>query len=125
MTKNDKVLLIIIITITVLSFLVLYFLKLGRDEDKVAIIKVKGKVVQEIQLSRIKEDTTLSVDGLIGKAMIEVNKDGVRIIDAPCKDKICIHMNWAKHHSDSIICIPNQVVIEINEKKENFDVVTE
>lgn len=126
MTKNDKVLLAAITIVTILSFLALYLLRLGKDKDqgKIAFIKVKGKTVREIQLSEIKEDTTFSVDGLIGKTTIEVNKDRIRIIDAPCKDKICIHMSWAKRQGDSIICVPNQVVVEITGKKQDLDDIT-
>ena len=44
--------------------------------------------------------------------------------DADCPDQLCVHQKAASKNHESIICLPNKVVVEVNGNKESeFDAV--
>ncbi|MDX8413265.1 MAG: NusG domain II-containing protein [Mariprofundales bacterium] len=55
----------------------------------------------------------IQVMGDIGEAVITLSADGVRMIDAPCRNKQCILSGLHHHSGDMIICLPNRVSVLI------------
>ena len=74
------------------------------------VIRVDGKEVIRAPLA---EDQRFFVDGPLGKTEIEVRDRRVRVINPPCKRKICAQTGWIDKPYQTIICVPNRVVIEL------------
>lgn len=56
----------------------------------------------------------LSLPG--GDANLEVKDGAVRLLgvdDDFCPEKICIRTGWIKNQGESIVCVPNKLVIQI------------
>ena len=53
-------------------------------------------------------------------------KDGeADMISADCPDKLCVHQKAISKDGESIICLPNQVVVEIESSESSeYDAVT-
>lgn len=86
---------------------------------------VKGETVHIEAMGKsyeysLEKDATFFVEGPLGKTQIEIKDHKVRIIDSPCPNKTCIARGW----SNPIVCLPNQVIITL-ENKGGLDAIAE
>ena len=76
--------------------------------DKTAVIHCSGEVINRIDLGK---NTTFD---LLGGRMKLVSKDGqIRIAHSDCPGNTCVHAGWIKSAGETLVCVPNQVVVEI------------
>ena len=86
------------------------FMSSGGDTVKVT---VNGKPYGTYKLSEDKE-ITISKSGHINRFRI---KDGtVDMVEASCKNQICVHEGKISRSGQSIVCLPNRVSIVIEGK---------
>ena len=117
MKKNDKILIAIVL---VIAFFV-YFIHgiLGGDGADTVTVKVDGKIT--------------GTYSLIGNQTIEINEgsnilkieDGVAdMIEADCPDKLCVKQKAISKNKESIICLPNEVIVEVKSSEDSeYDAV--
>ena len=48
-----------------------------------------------------------------GHFTIEVKKGSIGIIESDCPQKICVHTGMISNPAQTIVCVPNRVIIEI------------
>ncbi|OGR78111.1 MAG: hypothetical protein A2X32_01780 [Elusimicrobia bacterium GWC2_64_44] len=48
---------------------------------------------------------------------------GVHISDTNCPAKTCMHHGWAKATGETIVCLPNQLLIEVTGEAAEYDAV--
>jgi hypothetical protein len=48
-----------------------------------------------------------------GAMVVEVKDGRVRVKDSDCPRRICLHTGWIQHPGETIVCVPNKIVIEI------------
>ncbi|WP_288885095.1 NusG domain II-containing protein [uncultured Eubacterium sp.] len=116
--KIEKVLWIIILGVAVALFL---FLKFSANDGEQVIVKVDKKEIARYDLNT---DREVIIDGKDGGKNTLVIKDGKAYIkDATCPDKLCEHQGKIHMVGQSLICLPNRVIIEITDDKkdEEFD----
>ncbi len=72
------------------------------------------------------EDTgELSVSGFEGESHLEIRGGRARMVDSACPDKLCVRTGWISSPGESIVCLPNRVVIEIVSGDGGPDVVNQ
>ena len=92
----------------------------SKKDAVLAEIYVKGECIRTIDLSRVTESESFEVEGAIGKNTILVEPGRICITEADCPDHVCIHMGWlSAEHPSPIVCLPNQVVIQLSDSTEN------
>ena len=80
-----------------------------------AQITVDGKVVETLDLSR---DTELTVTGANKGTNHLIVRDGeIWCSEASCPDKVCVHQGKKHLSSDTIVCLPNKMVVTITGKE--------
>ena len=52
---------------------------------------------------------TMTVNGV----EIGIEGDRARVIDSPCRDKLCVHVGWLERPGDVAVCLPQRVIVEI------------
>lgn len=103
MKKWDKVIIIAVLSAAMLC--VLIWLAFGKGGSSVTVTQ-NNSVVYEGSLF---EDKIIELDGNI----IEI-KNGTAIMQsAECKNQICVNHKAISKKGESIICLPNKVIIEI------------
>ena len=121
--KND---LILIICLILGSACILIGVSLFSKKGNTVVVSVDGKEVTSLPLS---EDTVYNIGGFHGSENVLEIKDGkAHLTDASCPDKLCVNMGYISKAGQSIICLPNKVVVEIKGKtseKEEFDTISE
>ncbi len=103
MKKWDKIIIISILTVAVFCFAVWLFF--GKDGSRV-IISQNNEVVFEGSLF---VENTVSLEG---NTVVIKNKE-VKMQSANCKNQICVKHEKIGKKGQSIICLPNKVIVEI------------
>ena len=86
-----------------------------RTPADTAQISVDGKVVEILDLSK---DTELTVTSPGGGTNHLIVKDGeIWCSEASCPDKVCVHQGKKHLSSDTIVCLPNKMVVTITGKE--------
>ena len=119
-TKND---ILLIIGMLLVSGLLMLVLLLSQERGSTVVISVDGKDVKSFSLD---EDTRFVIDGYHGGSNVLVIENGEAFLEsASCPDKLCVNMGKISKVGQSIICLPNKVVIEIRgkESEEEYDAV--
>lgn len=115
--KGDYILLAVILCVCTISFLVInYFLPFGSE----AVISVDNQIVNVMKLSendkydvKINNDVTNTVVVENGYVYVEY---------ANCPDKICQNHKKIRRKGESIVCLPNKVVVTIDSKNSNDEI---
>ena len=108
--KKDAVLILTVLLIAGAAFGVHEFA--GGDGADTVTVKVDGKVTGTYPLAK---DQKIRINGGNGKA---------KMTDADCPDQLCVHQKAASKNHESIICLPNKVVVEVDGSEESeFDAV--
>ena len=93
---------------------VLVWRKLNPQEARIAKITQKGQVLQEIDLTQVKEPYSFVIEGENGALnTVQVEPGRICISEASCPDQICVRQGWIGDGSEPIVCLPNQVIIQI------------
>ena len=118
MKKNDWILMIVLLVVA-LFFGLGYALVQGvNTENAVAVVTVDGEEYGRFPLNKDSEERIELPDGSYN---ILVIKDGeADMTEASCPDKICVNHRNIHKKGESITCLPNKVIIEI-EKGESSD----
>ncbi|WP_097027088.1 NusG domain II-containing protein [Clostridium peptidivorans] len=118
MKKGDKILFVIVIAVLLIASIGTYAYKLAfKDKDKIAVIKENGKVVKTINLSKLKGTEKFDIKSGDHFNTIVVENNKISIIDADCPDKVCIKTGWISDAGQSIVCLPNKVIVSIEGEK--------
>jgi len=81
---------------------------------------------EEVLVRPLGEDyEELTVRGFEGDSYLEISGGRVRMIDSACPDKLCVKSGWISRPGESIVCLPNRVVIEITGGEGGPDVVNQ
>lgn len=112
--KNDLILMIVIVALGVGAILAIHFTKESGSKVRVTLKQ------EELKTFKLKENTIYTVEGENGAWNTFEIKDGyVDMIDASCPDKLCVAQKSIHYNHETIVCLPNQVVLEIVGGEEN------
>ncbi len=62
-------------------------------------------------------DRMVEVSGPIGITRVWINNGSVRIVDSPCKNKICVRSGAIYRVGQWVACLPNRVMVSVEGKK--------
>lgn len=106
--KNDIILVGIILLLG--AGILLYF-NLTKSEGSKVVVTIDGEVYDTFSLS---EDTTYTVEVEKGVTnTFEIKNGYVNMLEATCPDKICVNHKDIHFNHETIVCLPNKVVLEI------------
>jgi hypothetical protein len=59
------------------------------------------------------QDREITVEGPVGDTTIGIHAGGVRVVEASCRDKVCVSMGTISTPGSWIACLPNRLFIRI------------
>lgn len=78
-----------------------------------ATILHRGQVVQTVELDRLTEEMTVTVEGDYHLTIL-LDRDGVRVAESDCPGQDCVHTGVITRAGQSIVCLPEQVVVQLS-----------
>lgn len=110
--KLDIIIIIALLLVGAIMFFALNFLS---SNGNMVIIQVDDTVVESLPLDR---NIEYSLDNT-NKIVI---KDGQAFMQyANCPDKICVHHKPISNNNESIVCLPNKVVVTVSSNDTEID----
>lgn len=106
-TKNDLILIAVLLLVVAGAALILF---LSRTPGDTVVVTVDGQLWGEYSLS---EDRTVEIKNGDGYNLLVIEGGKAYVRQASCPDGICSSHRPISHNGESIICLPNKVVIEI------------
>lgn len=123
MKKIDKVIIAVVFFFSISAIIALTFSKSYVSNSKV-IIQVGSEVVEEIPLNYTNESKNYEFGFSEYKGYIEMKNGKVRMKEMSrqiCPEAICSQTGWITSTYQSIVCLPNKIVVTIEGSK-NVDV---
>ena len=112
MTKGDKLLIVFVLILSLASMG--YIRKQGMsNKDKYVSIQVNGKEIKKIIFDRAIVGKTIPIETEFGYNLIEIGDNEIRVIEADCPDKIDVKQGYISRIGETIVCLPNKMVVEI------------
>ncbi len=116
--KKDWILIAVILCVAGLTVLVHTFIG-GAGTNRV-IVKIEGAIEGIYSLS---EDREIELNG--GTNLLQIKNGQASMLEADCPDQLCVHQKPVSLNHESIICLPNKVVVEVESSaNREFDAVT-
>lgn len=119
MKKNDWTL---IGVIAVLALAIWGLNNLGRNTERAQVeVTVDGEFYGTFPL----DDRDTQVIEINGTNTLTIRDGAADMTDADCPDKLCVHQKAISADGESIICLPNKVVVTVASQEEaEYDAVT-
>ena len=118
MRKND---LCLVLSLLLLAAALHFYLTTRPASGQISFqIQQDDRIVQTIRHSALTNTGQFSVRTGNGNVHIEIDPaKGARIIESPCPDKLCMHQGYIKKSGQTILCLPEKVLITVvSERKD-------
>lgn len=109
LTKADIILLIVLVLIGIASTVYVSASKTGGD--KISITR-SGKLYGSYSLLEDREIAITDDSGEVTNTVV-INDGEVHMESASCHNQVCVHHAAISSTGESIVCLPNRVIVEI------------
>ncbi|HHT47568.1 MAG TPA: NusG domain II-containing protein [Firmicutes bacterium] len=128
-TFYDKLFIALILVFSAAGFLFNFSLD-AEAEQKYITVHVNNELVMELSFNDNTEQRVFFSfgDNKEHTATLEISRGMVRMLpldEELCPHGICSHTGWISRNYQSIVCVPNRIIVAFNDKKlEGVDGVT-
>lgn len=117
MNKNDFKLILILVLISLIF--ITYFKVFNDETSNTAYVYYENEVVLKIDLTK---DSEYDVEGYNGNIHIVVKDNKIKVDEENSPKHLCSKQGFISSSNESIVCLPNKVVIKIL-SKDDIDIV--
>lgn len=112
--KNDIFLIIVVLALALILSVVIDFSQGGGEY---VTVEQAGKIIAELPIDK---DASFEItNGSKVCNTVRIKNKSVSVVSADCPDKICVKHRSISKNNESIICLPNKVVVSVVSEKEN------
>lgn len=116
--KKDILLVVVILVVAGLAFLLHEVI--GAKGANCVTVKVNGVLEGVYSLA---QDQEIEIND--GSNILVIKNGKADMIEADCPDKLCVKQKAVSKNHESIICLPNKVIVEVDSSENSeFDAVT-
>ena len=116
--KADIILLIVLVLVGLASTA---YVAMSRSGGDTVIIEQRGELYGKYSLF---EDRTITIEGAKTKNVVSISGGEVTMSESTCKNQVCVRHGAISAAGESIICLPNRVVVRIEGKGGGYDAVS-
>lgn len=118
---KKEVLLLVVIFVVILIIALVFYGRTREDGDKV-IVTVDNQVYGTYSLTE-NQEVDIEIDGVVTNHL--VIKDGLAdVTDANCPDHLCVNMKSISKDGETIVCLPNKMIVEIESQSNQQELDT-
>ena len=121
MTKGDKILIISVILISLLSLGIIKKSSSGYKQKYISV-QVNGKEYKKIIFDKKIIGKTIPIETEFGYNLIEIGDGEVWVVEASCPDELDVKQGKISRSGEIIVCLPNKLVIEIKGTDETGEI---
>lgn len=113
MKKSDLILAGIVVIIALACFGVY---QMTREEGASVIVTIDGN---EYGTYSLEKDTVIEIESDSGTNELVIENHKAKMEDASCPDQLCVHQNAIDKTGQTIVCLPNKVVVTVENGEED------
>jgi len=120
MTKLDKILIIFLLASSLNGLMFISVLNTDISKKDI-VIKVENKTIKRISIDKNTDNKTFSFQFGNNTGYIEVKNGAVKMQEMPksiCPEKICSDTGWISKKYQTIVCLPNKIVVSLEQGQE-------
>lgn len=122
--KYDISVIAVLLSLTLAAYIAVRLAQDAKPLGGVAVVTVDGTERGRYALNEERREQITLADGAYNVLMISEGR--ADITDASCPDKICVRHRAVDKSGQSIVCLPNKVVVEIKGgEKADVDLITQ
>lgn len=92
-----------------------YTLSAKRSGTVVQIVQ-DGTVIREIDLARVTEEYSFTIEAPGGgRNVVTVRPGAICVSDADCPDRVCVNQGWLTDQGVPIVCLPHRLSISLTD----------
>lgn len=111
MKKGD---IILIVCIIITSLASIYLLNFNNSTHKKYIeVVVEGKIYKKVFINDLDYEQKIRINTKEGYNLVHIHDGKVEIIEADCKDKICVKTASIDRKGQIIACLPHKLYVKI------------
>ncbi|WP_346870129.1 NusG domain II-containing protein [Clostridium sp. UBA5119] len=126
MKRMDIVIIVVLLIVSFIPYIMLKNYQSNYKGINYAVISIDGQEKKRVELTKdLDEEFTFKSSYGVNRVVIHDMKIG--IVDADCKDEICINEGFIGEVGERIVCLPNRLIIEIvgeQKSSEGEDVIS-
>ncbi|MCD7981484.1 MAG: NusG domain II-containing protein [Clostridiales bacterium] len=121
---KKEIILLIIIFIVILAIWLGYRM-MKSDSGNLVRITVDGEEYGVYDLDE-EQEIPIEIDGGVTNTLVIRNGEA-DMIEADCPDQICVNMDAISVENETIVCLPNRIVVEVisSEEEADFDTIAQ
>lgn len=108
--KRNDILLIVGILIGMAILAVVVWLVFFQGSGTKAVVMVNDRVIFEQELTM---DCQLPIQTEAGYNILQIQNGEVRILEADCREQICVEHISINKKGETIVCLPHKLVVEV------------
>ena len=105
--KADIIMLLLLVAAGMLGY---FGLKAAMKKGGSVKVSIDGKVVETISLD---DDGEYRIEVEGGYNLLIIKDGEAYLKEADCPDKVCVHQKKIRYKGETIVCLPNRVVVSI------------
>ena len=114
--KKGDIIILIILAVSIVSWGVVSFVNRSTGKE-LLVIQVEGSIHRTVALNSLKEAEQVHIDlGGGGYVDVHMDSEGAFVEQVTCPDKLCKKTGRINRAGQSIVCLPNRIVIYIEGK---------
>lgn len=116
--KNDIILLAVLL-IAGVGLLLFYYLGFGQAGDY-AVVTVDGASFGRYALVQDQEIPIENAEGVFTNLLV-IQNGKAKMKEADCPDHLCMHQKAISHDGETIVCLPNRIVVSVEAASDDSD----
>lgn len=115
--RNDIILIVVILIVALAAYGGIRLYEKMNTNDAVAVVTIDGAEYGRYPLDQDITERIELPDGSYN--VLEIRDGKADITEASCPDKICVDHRAVSQKNQTIVCLPNKVVVEIENGEES------
>lgn len=111
--RND---IILIAVLLIVGGTLALFLWITRQTGGSVSVTVDGEPVMELPLGK---DAEVEIGGGAHTNVLVIKDGTAQVVEASCPDQICIRQGAVRYAGESIVCLPNRLIVTVEGGQEN------
>lgn len=119
MNKADKIFIVLVVMSALLMYIPLFIQdQQDKDKQKEVVVQYQNEEILRVDLHK---NQTYQVQASLGEVRIEVKDGAVRVEKENSPYHLCSIQGWVKDTGRAIICLPNELIVQIEAQEPSDD----
>ena len=110
---------LIIICVCLAVSLLIFAFSLNVESPRDCVVEVNGEEIARYSLAQIQGEKVIELDNEFGRNTIVIDNKGAKVTQSSCPDGLEIKSGKITMSGQSLICLPNRLVVRLEGKDKN------